>query len=187
MADVHDRHPRFVAAVLADARVTAKLRGERSTFRSRPDAIAQLLRLAWDTDAFTAQVLYRAKARLQALGVPILPRLCHRLAMALAQVCIGDPVVVEAGVYFPHGQVVIDGMVEIGSGTSIAPWVTVGLRAGDLRGPTIGRHVNVGTGAKLIGPITVGSGAQIGANAVVVSDVAPRSTVVGVPARVVGS
>ena len=84
------------------------------------------------SDAFLAQALYRVKARLQALGVPVLPRIAHRLAMALAQVSIGDPVVVHPGVYIVHGQVVIDGLVEIHSGATICPWVTIGLRAGDV-------------------------------------------------------
>jgi serine acetyltransferase len=65
----------------------------------------------------------------------------------------------------------------------INPWVTIGLRAGDFRGPSIGRHVQIGTGAKIIGPVTVGDNASIGANAVVVHDVPPRTTVVGAPAR----
>jgi len=61
--------------------------------------------------------------------------------------------------------------------------VTIGLRAGNFRGPTIGRDVHIGTGAKVIGPVTIGAGARIGANAVVVDDVAERATVVGIPAR----
>ena len=77
----------------------------------------------------------------------------------------------------------IDGIVEVGSGTVISPFVTIGLRAGDLAGPTIEPGVNIGTGAKVIGPVRVGAGAQIGANAVVVDDVAPQTTVVGAPAR----
>ena len=178
------RHPGFPEAVMADAKVTAAYRGERHEFRSRRDAAAQLLRLAVVSDAFLAQALYRAKAALQARGVPLLPRVAHRLAMALAQVSIGDSVVVEPGIYVLHGQVVIDGTVEIGSGTTIAPWVTIGLRAGDYQGATIGRNVSIGTGAKIIGPVRIGEGATIGANAVVVSDVPAGATVVGVPARV---
>ena len=89
------------------------------------------------------------------------------------------------GVYVVHGQVVIDGVVEIGAGAVISPFVTIGLRAGDISGPRIGADVSIGTGAKLLGPIVVGLGARIGANAVVLEDVAPRTTVVGVPARVV--
>src|SRR5215212_1848540 len=160
------RHPHLREALVADARLTAAYRGERHEFRSRLDVAVQILRLAWVSDAFAAQALYRIKARLQLLGVPVLPRIAHRLAMALAQVSIGDPVVVHAGIYLVHGQVVIDGHTEIHSGVTIAPWVTIGLRAGDYRGPTIERNVSIGTGAKVIGGVRVGEGARIGANAV---------------------
>ena len=64
----------------------------------------------------------------------------------------------------------------------IAPFVTIGLRAGDLAGPTIERDVSIGTGAKIIGPVRIGDGARIGANAVVVDDVPAGATVAGVPA-----
>jgi len=177
------RHPRLREALVADARITARLRGERHEFRSRADAAAQMARLAWSSDAFLAQALYRVKARLQARRVPLLPRLAHRLAMATAQVSIGDPVVVAPGVYLLHGQVVIDGLVEIGEGAVIAPFVTIGLRAGDVAGATIEPGVSIGTGAKVIGPVRIGAGATIGANAVVVGDVPPGATVVGAPAR----
>ncbi len=154
--------------------MTALHRGERSEFRSRLDTAAQILRLAWVSDAFLAQALYRVKARLQALGVPILPRLAHRLAMALAQVSIGDPVVMAPGIYIIHGQFVADGLVEIRSGAVIAP--VRDDRPARRRRP--GRHrrgdVSIGTGAKVIGPVRIGAGARIGANAVVVDDVARR-------------
>jgi serine O-acetyltransferase len=182
--ELRARHPRLRVALVEDAKVTARYRGERHEFRSKLDAVAQIARLAWVSDAYLAQALYRLKARLQALGVPVVPRLAHRLAMVTAQVSIGDPVVVHPGVYLLHGQVVIDGLVEVHSGVTIAPWVTIGLRAGDFRGATIERDVSIGTGAKLIGAVRVGAGASIGANAVVVDDVAPGSTVVGAPARV---
>jgi len=182
-AALRARHPPFWEAVRADARMTALHRGERHEFRSAADAGVQMLRLAWCSDAYLAQVLYRAKARLQALGVPVLPRLAHRLAMAAAQVSIGDPVVVEPGVYVVHGQIVADGLVTIATGTVISPFVTIGLRAGDVTGPSVGANVSIGTGAKLIGPVTIGAGARIGANAVVVGDVPAGATMVGAPAR----
>ena len=168
---------------MADARATAAYRGERADFRSPLDAALGLVRLAWVSDAFLAQALYRAKAALQARGVPVLPQLAHRLAMMLAQVSIGDPVVIGPGLYLVHGQVVIDGIVEIGEGVVIAPWVTIGLRAGDPRGATIERGASIGTGAKVIGPVRIGEGATVGANAVVVDDVPAGTTVVGAPAR----
>ena len=177
------RHPRLREALVADASVSARYRGERHEFRSGFDAALQIVRLAWVSDAFLAQALYRLKARLQALGVPILPTVAHRLAMMIAQVSIGDPVVVHPGVYIIHGQFVADGLVEIHSGAIIAPFVTIGLRAGDVRGATIGPDVSIGTGAKVIGGVQIGAGAQVGANAVVVDDVPAGSTVVGAPAR----
>ena len=176
-------HPRFREAVAADAVLTARMRGERHEFRSRADLALQCARLALVSDAFLAQALYRAKARMQALGIPLLPRLAHRAAMQSAQVSIGDPVHVHPGVYLMHGQVVIDGFAVIHPDVTIAPFVTIGLKAGELRGPTIERGVSLGTGAKVIGPVTVGAFARVGANAVVVSDVEPHTTVAGVPAR----
>ena len=181
--ELRARHPPLREALAADARLTAQYRGERHELASRRDLAVQCVRLAWVSDAYAAQACYRLKARLQSAGVPVLPRLAHRLAMALAQVSIGDPVVVHPGVYVLHGQVVVDGLVEIHPGVTIAPFVTIGLRAGDPRGAVIERDVSIGTGAKVIGPVRVGAGATIGANAVVVDDVPPGVTVVGAPAR----
>ena len=167
-------------AIVADARITSALRFERHE-RSGPGTVLQVLRLMLVTDAFAALVLYRLRVRLR--GVPLAGHLLHRLSIALGQVSIGDPVVMHPGVYLIHGQVVIDGITEIGSGTQIGPFVTIGVRGADLRGPAIGANVFVGTGARLLGGITVGDGARIGANAVVIEDVAPGATVVGAPAR----
>ena len=186
MRSLQERHPGFREAVLADARMTALHRGERTEFRSKLDASVQVLRLCWASDAFAAQVLYRLKAAMQARQIPILPRIAHRAAMVLAQVSIGDPVIVQPGLYVIHGQIVIDGLVEVGPGAVIGPWVTIGLRAGNVQGATLERDVHVGTGAKVVGPVRIGAGAQIGANAVVVTDVEPGSTVVGVPAKDAG-
>src|SRR5215208_7071878 len=183
MRAIRARHPRLREALPADARVTAQYRGERSDFRGPADLALQMIRLAWVSDAFLAQALYRVKARLQSLGVPVLPRIAHRVAMGLAQVSIGDPVVVHPGVYIVHGQVVADGLVEIHSGVVLFPWVTIGLRAGDVRGATIEAGARIGTGAKVLGDITVGENANVGANAVVLEDVAPGTTVVGAPAK----
>jgi serine O-acetyltransferase len=183
MDDVRSRHPRFWQAVVADARINAAYRGERSEFSSGADALLQIARLTLKSDAFVGQVFYRAKAAMQARGIPVLPRLAHRLAIATAQVSIGDPVVVEAGVYLVHGQVVIDGITEIGSGAVIAPFTTIGLKAGNLKGPTLEPNVNVGTGARILGPVRLGEGCVAGANAVVIADIDAGETVAGVPAR----
>lgn len=183
MDDIRARHPRLWDAVVADARVALLHRGERHTFRSGLDAAVHVLYLVWAADAFLGQVLYRIKASLQRRGVPVLPRLLHRLAMQSGGVTIGDPVVIEPGLHLLHGQVVIDGVVQIKPGVVIGPFVTIGLKQGDIAGPTIEEDVNIGTGAKVLGPVRIGAGATIGANAVVLDDVAAGATMVGAPAR----
>jgi len=186
MRQLHARQPGFRLAVAEDARVTCAHRGERSEFTSGRDTLRQALRLIWVTDAFGAQVAYRLRARMSARGIPVLPRLLHRFSMMSAQVCIGDPVLIHPGVYIVHGQVVLDGIVEVGPGTVISPWVTMGLAAGSITGPRIAEEVHIGTGAKFIGEVKVGAGAVIGAGAVVVKDVPAGATAVGIPAAVVG-
>jgi serine O-acetyltransferase len=183
MAGIRSRHPGLREAVVADARITARHRFERHDFHGGLDTVFQIVRLMWVSDAFLAHALYRLKAALQRRGVPLLPRLAHKLAMLTAQVSIGDPVVMEPGVYVVHGQVVIDGLTEVKRGAVISPWVTIGLRGGELAGPTIGPNASVGTGAKVLGSVDVGAGARIGANAVVVDDVPAGATAVGIPAR----
>ena len=104
--------------------------------------------------------------------------------MMHSQVCIGNPVVIEPGIYIAHGQVVIDGFTKISSGVVIFPWVTIGLKAGNFQGPMIENDVHIGTGSKIIGPVTLGQGAMVGANSVVIKNVESHQTVGGIPAEV---
>jgi serine O-acetyltransferase len=181
---IDEQQPSLREALRTDVTLSLNCRGEIDVIDSRLDLIRVTIRLGWMSDAFLGLLLYRMRTVLRVRRVPILPRLLHRLCMMCFQICIGDPVILRPGVYFPHGQVVIDGRTEIGSGTSIAPWVTIGLREGEIAGPTIGRDVFIGTGSKIIGPVHVGDGARIAANSVVIDEVPPNSTVGGVPARI---
>lgn len=188
MAELRDGiaggHPRFLNAVCVDAAVTARYRSEHHEFRSRGDAAVQVVRLAWVTDAFFAQICVRAKVASRNLGIPILPTLLHHLAVITGQLNIGDFVVMAPGIYLPHGNVVVDGLTRIESGVAIRPYVTIGLVDGNVLGPCLEENARIGTGAKVVGPVTVGARANVGANAVVVSDVPSDSTAVGIPARV---
>jgi serine O-acetyltransferase len=185
MQSVQARHPGFKEAVFADLEFALRQRGEKRSLTSRAGIVVEVVRLSFVTDAFGALVLYRAKAACQRRGIPIVPRLAHRLAISWAQLSIGDPVVVQPGVILPHGHVVIDGVTEIGRGVRLRPFITIGLTEGVITGPRIHDGVAIGTGAKVIGPITVGRNAVVGANAVVVKDVPPGAVVGGVPARVI--
>ena len=179
---VRAQHPPFLKAVIADTRVTSRNRGRPLADASTARILFEALRLAYESDGFLAQAMYRGKARLQGLGVPVLPRILHRLAILTSGIYIGDPVIVRPGVHLAHGQIVIDGIVEVGQGAMIFPFVTIGLRAGSMVGPTIGPRVTIGSGAKVIGEVSVGAEAKIGANAVVVNDVPDGAVVVGIPA-----
>lgn len=181
--EVQSRQPAFLEALLADARVAAAYRGERQQFRSRLDGVLQALRLMLQTDAFLALAAYRLKARLQALGIPVLPWLAHRLAIVSGQISIADTAVVHPGVFIPNGGVVVSGLAEIHPGAILLPWVTLGPIGGGVRGPTIGPLAQIGSGAKVMGEVEVGASARVGTNAVVLNDVPPNTTVVGMPAR----
>ena len=131
-----------------------------------------------------AVMLYRLEMFLRRWRVPILPAVCDRLAIAGWNVNIGNHTLIGPGLYLPHGNVVIDGIVRIGRRCVIAPWVTIGVNGG-VAGPTIGDDVFIGTGAKLLGGIRIGNSVRVGANAVVLDDVPDGATVAGIPARVV--
>lgn len=93
-----------------------------------------------------------------------------------------------AGLFIDHGTgVVIGETAEIGDNCTIYQGVTLGGTGKDegKRHPTLGNNVMVGAGAKVLGPFKVGDNSKIAANAVVLSEVEPDSTCVGVPARVV--
>lgn len=170
------------------------------TFADIPDSPALANRAArmkrWFlitfVESWLAVWLYRLKMRLNAANVPLLPGACDLLSRALFRVQIGDRVEIGRGLMITHGCVVIDGVTKIGRGCQINPWVTIGLSNSkklgfSVDGPLIGDFVHIGTGAKILGPITVGDHARIGANAVVVHDVPANTTVIGAPARVVGA
>jgi serine O-acetyltransferase len=176
--------PSLRRAIREDVRAFIKNRFETAG-QGRLETAYHLFRLTWTSDAFLGVLLYRVRAWLQRARVPILPTVIHRICMAFLDMSIGDYVVLGEGVYVPHGYVVIDGPVTIGRRCVLCPWVTIGLTFRAFEAPRLGDRVFVGTGAKILGPITVGDGAIIGAGAVVLEDVAPNTTVAGVPARVI--
>lgn len=83
------------------------------------------------------------------------------------------------------GGIVVSGDSVIGNDVTLRHGVTLGLRRTGVPGaPVIGHGVDIGAGAKILGPVHIGDGAVIGANAVVLCDVPPGALAVGVPARV---
>ncbi len=84
------------------------------------------------------------------------------------------------------GNIIVSGDAVFGDDVIIRNGVTVGLKQTGIRGsPTIGNRVDIGVGAKLLGPIQIGDDVAIGANAVVIKDVPANSIAVGVPAKII--
>jgi serine O-acetyltransferase len=132
--------------------------------------------------------LHRLAHRLWNLGVPVLPRLISHASRLLTGIEIHPGARIGTGVFIDHGMgVVIGETSEVGDYTTLYQGVTLGGTGKEKgkRHPTVGRNVVIAAGAKVLGPITVGDYSKVGAGAVVIRDVPPYSTVVGVPGRVV--
>jgi serine O-acetyltransferase len=136
-------------------------------------------------------ILYRIREWGRSKPSGFLPGLCDRLMEIVHHTAIGRDVTLGEGVYFPHGWAHIHGNTTIGDCVIVGVHSGIGLRGSffsrdmGTKGPTIGAYTRVGTGSKVLGNITVGERAVIGAGAVVIRDVPEAATVVGVPARVV--
>jgi serine O-acetyltransferase len=121
-------------------------------------------------------------------GVPILPRFLANVARFFTQIEIHPAARIGKGIFIDHGSgVVIGETAEVGDGCTIYQGVTLGgtsLSHGK-RHPTLEKNVTVGVNAAVLGAITVGANSKVGGGSVVVKDVPPNSTVVGVPARIV--
>lgn len=131
-----------------------------------------------------AILLHRAAHRIDAAGIPLLPRLIAYLSRIITGVEIHPKARIGENFFIDHGSgVVIGETAEVGNDVTLYQGVTLGgtgLEPGK-RHPTLEDGVTVGSGAKLLGPIRVGAHAKIGANSVVIHDVPPNSTVVGNP------
>src|SRR5919106_1074730 len=117
-------------------------------------------------------------------GVPLAPRALAYLSRSLTGIEIHPAARIGDALFIDHGMgVVIGETAEVGECVTMYQGVTLGGTgfATGKRHPTVQDNVTIGSGAKLLGPITIGHGAKIGANAVVIHDVPPNSTVVGVP------
>ncbi|HET9105295.1 MAG TPA: serine O-acetyltransferase [Solirubrobacteraceae bacterium] len=138
--------------------------------------------LAWP--GVHALLAHRLAHALQGAGVPLLPRLIATVARAVTGIEIHPAAQIGSGFFIDHGMgVVVGETAEIGRDVTLYQGVTLGGTgfATGKRHPTVQDNVTIGSGAKLLGPITIGHGAKIGANSVVIHDVPPNSTVVGNP------
>lgn len=137
---------------------------------------------------FHALLAYRLSHWLWARGVLFVPRVISQFARWLTGIEIHPAAKIGTGFFIDHGMgVVIGETAEIGDYVTLFQGVTLG-GTGKERGkrhPTLGNHVVVGAGSKILGGIRIGDNVKIGANSVVLKSVPANSTVIGVPARVI--
>jgi serine O-acetyltransferase len=145
----------------------------------RSDLLRALL-----TDGTAAMVWYRLMQWARRWRLAPLEMLFGKLNAIGCQCIIGRGAEFGPGFVLIHSHgVVINGRVRGGEHVYLEHQVTIGAERG--QSPTLGDHVFVGAGAKIVGPIAIGSHSRIGANAVVLADVPAGATAVGVPAKVV--
>src|SRR5512135_3485462 len=163
----------------------------RKDFRaalSMDPAATSKLEVILTYSGFHALLFHRIAHWLWKRRIPFLPRALSQLARFLTGIEIHPGAAIGAGLFIDHGMgVVIGETTEIGNFVTLFQGVTLG-GTGKQRGkrhPTIGSHVVVGAGAKVLGPIKIGDYVKIGANSVVLQDVPDHSTVVGIPGKIV--
>lgn len=166
----------------------ATLRGDLRAARDRDPAARSTMEVALCYPGLHALWGHRLSHWLWHHGRTLSARLCSAFVQRVTGVDIHPAAVLGPGLFIDHATgVVIGETAEVGADVTIYHGVTLGgtsLNRGK-RHPTIGDRVTIGAGAKILGPITVGAGSRIGANAVVVKPVPPDSVVVGVPGQVV--
>lgn len=130
---------------------------------------------------------YRIAHTLYGLGIPFFPRMISEVSRFLTGIEIHPGAKIGCCLIIDHGMgIVIGETAEIGNHVIIYHGVTLGGTSVShgKRHPTVHNHVVIGAGAKILGNITIGEGTRIGANSVVVDDVPPHSTVVGIPGKI---
>jgi serine O-acetyltransferase len=167
-------------------RVARELRRDLSAAQDRDPAARGIgrLEILVTYGGVQALLVHRVAHALHEAGVPLVPGLLANAGRVATGVEIHPAARIGDSLFIDHGAgVVIGETAEVGDNVTLYQGVTLG-GTGFQRGkrhPTVARDVVVGSGAKLLGPISVGSAAKIGANSVVIHDVPANSTVVGNP------
>jgi serine O-acetyltransferase len=172
------------------ARVMKEVRADVAAARDRDPAArdAGSLEILAGWGGVQAILTHRFSHAMHESGIPVLPTALAYASRAVTGVEIHPAARIGNDFFIDHGAgVVIGETAEVGCRVTIYQGVTLG-GTGFQRGkrhPTVEDNVTIGSGAKLLGPITVGHGAKVGANTVVVADVPSNATVVGNPGHTV--
>jgi serine O-acetyltransferase len=180
--------PRAEPRVAPRRSIFSQIRADIGCVRARDPAAGGKLEVILTYPGVHAVIWYRIAHRLWGAGWRFPARFISWFARLVTNVDIHPGATIGAGFFIDHGAgVVIGETAEIGDNVTLYHGVTLGGTswAPGKRHPTVEDGVLIGCGAKILGPITIGASARIGANSVVVESVPPRMTVVGIPGRIV--
>ncbi|HQR29439.1 MAG TPA: serine acetyltransferase [Anaeromyxobacteraceae bacterium] len=134
-------------------------------------------------DTFSVTVWQRTREFLRRARVPLANRIVRRIQLAFYGIDLGNDITLGSGVSFVHTVgIVIGGTAKVGNRVRFMGSNTVGT-AKDNGYPVIEDDVEVGAGARILGPVRIGARSVVGANAVVIADVPADSVAIGIPAR----
>jgi serine O-acetyltransferase len=165
-----------------------RLRDEIQAVFHRDPAARSVWEVVTCYPGFHALLFHRVAHRLWRMGLRWAGRWVAHWGRWLTGIEIHPGATIGRRLFIDHGMgVVIGETAEIGDDCTLYHGVTLGGTSWNKgkRHPTLGNHVVIGAGAKVLGPITVGDHAKIGSNAVVVKDVPARATAVGIPGRII--
>jgi len=164
------------------------LKEDINSIRERDPAVKSILEVLLCYPGLHAIIFYRIAHWFYNRRLFLIARLISTAARFFTAIDIHPGAKIGKGIFIDHGLgVVIGETAEIGDNVTIYQGVTLGGTGKDKgkRHPTIGNNVVVSSGAKVLGPFKVGDNSKIGAGAVVLKEVPPNCTVVGVPGRIV--
>ncbi|MDR3186386.1 MAG: serine O-acetyltransferase [Christensenellaceae bacterium] len=164
------------------------LKSDINAILEKDPAANSKLEILLTYDSIKALIGYRISHKLHAWGFRLIPRLIMTHIKHVTGIDIHPAATIGKGLFIDHGcGVVIGETAEIGNNVVIYQGVTLGGTGKHVgkRHPTVKDNVMISAGAKILGPVIIGENSKIGAGSVVISNVPPHCTVVGVPGRVV--
>lgn len=165
-----------------------KIKEDFLNVKRNDPALHNTFELFFNYPGLWAMFFYRISNTLYKLGLRFIPRFISAIGQFLTTVDIHPAATIGCRVFIDHAVgVVIGETAVIGNDVVIYQQVTLGgvSTSHGKRHPTIEDNVIIGTGAKVLGNITIGKGAKVGANSVVIKDVPPYATAIGIPARII--
>lgn len=165
-----------------------ELKDDVKAVKERDPAAKSTLEVMLTYSGLHAVIAYRISHKLYKKKMFLPARIVSQSARFLTGIEIHPGATIGKGLFIDHGSgVVIGETAEIGDNCTLYQGVTLGGTGKDVgkRHPTLGNNVMVGSGAKILGPFKIGDNSKVAANAVVLKEIPPNCTAVGIPAKVV--